>query len=640
MSNKDYDINAIRQALALVVDEKWTSNRTGQVLNADRAVLLEMKDSHAMDDGGAAGAGTLEIADYISLVNPRAVRQMLEDIECAACYGRKVIRAMIEINLISGTRMVLRTNTEMDVRQYARILHSLNKNAHAMSRMYLPAEDDDEYHDFLGGETTDIVDSSPLDRARLDILRSVGIHVDDPEPPRANTWETNDEKHYTSPSAVTVDANNPIVTRPTTGFIPGSMLESYMASGTLKGRLVYPEDGPFSATTRLHYVLNILTKHFNDVAEPFSKTPEVPLLEAMEAALTKEYSRDEVLDMASLAGFHFHENPEFAPTWHANALEYSEHCFHRLAKMMEHKVFSSMPESQEPKYGIRAGRLFNRATGEHIDIDEPVFILRAKDKNAIPTLSYYASLCENERHADVILGRVADFTLFAKEYPSRMKQPDTDVLRRVTEAEANGVTPSPECPDKVHMAEHACANRFQCFEPCGDLGHSLKHARRATDIPIVLALTKGGWPVVQPTFKAGGNMQSAPAGASSSILPETPIVLPTGPVELEQAEDHDVLMGRLRSKKTRTNELLNSKRPTGPDRTVPPKLDDPDWLEYFPGTLPKDALVWLRTNTDQVYAGTVVEEHPGINKLVMLTDTDDTSIVVYWQPRDRTEKDE
>lgn len=35
------------------------------------------------------------------------------------------------------------------------------------------------------------------------------------------------------------------------------------------------------------------------------------------------------------------------------------------------------------------------------------------------------------------------------------------------------------CPNAVHMAEHACADKTQCWEPCGELGHSAEHARVA-----------------------------------------------------------------------------------------------------------------------------------------------------------------
>lgn len=35
------------------------------------------------------------------------------------------------------------------------------------------------------------------------------------------------------------------------------------------------------------------------------------------------------------------------------------------------------------------------------------------------------------------------------------------------------------CPDAAHMGEHACTDRAQCWEPCGDLGKSKHHAAQA-----------------------------------------------------------------------------------------------------------------------------------------------------------------
>lgn len=34
------------------------------------------------------------------------------------------------------------------------------------------------------------------------------------------------------------------------------------------------------------------------------------------------------------------------------------------------------------------------------------------------------------------------------------------------------VQPLEACPDPKRMGEFACANRHQCWEPCGELGHS------------------------------------------------------------------------------------------------------------------------------------------------------------------------
>lgn len=39
------------------------------------------------------------------------------------------------------------------------------------------------------------------------------------------------------------------------------------------------------------------------------------------------------------------------------------------------------------------------------------------------------------------------------------------------------MTKSETCPDAARMKDHACANRHQCWEPCGELGKSPDHAR-------------------------------------------------------------------------------------------------------------------------------------------------------------------
>lgn len=88
-----------------------------------------------------------------------------------------------------------------------------------------------------------------------------------------------------------------------------------------------------------------------------------------------------------------------------------------------------MDERQEPKYfGGKDGRIYNRASGEAIPDDEPVFILRARDTTAVATLLHYYHghrLCQNDRHADAVLQRLRDFQRFQREHPERMKYPDT-----------------------------------------------------------------------------------------------------------------------------------------------------------------------------------------------------------------------
>lgn len=82
--------------------------------------------------------------------------------------------------------------------------------------------------------------------------------------------------------------------------------------------------------------------------------------------------------------------------------------------------------SQEPKYDAIAGQLVNRATREPIPNDEPVFVLRAKDVNAVYAIMHYRSLClGNPDHYAAVDARVGDFLRFKEQHPDRMKKPDT-----------------------------------------------------------------------------------------------------------------------------------------------------------------------------------------------------------------------
>jgi hypothetical protein len=84
-----------------------------------------------------------------------------------------------------------------------------------------------------------------------------------------------------------------------------------------------------------------------------------------------------------------------------------------------------MTPDQEPKYDFNnLKQLMNRKTCEAIPDDEPVFILRAKDKNAALVIAYYKKLCTNEAHKEVINSRLHQFVDFAHEHPERMKEPD------------------------------------------------------------------------------------------------------------------------------------------------------------------------------------------------------------------------
>jgi hypothetical protein len=98
----------------------------------------------------------------------------------------------------------------------------------------------------------------------------------------------------------------------------------------------------------------------------------------------------------------------------------------------------AMPATQEPKYGIKQNRLYNRASGEFIPADEPVFIFRARDKLAAAALEYYMHRCGDPAHQEAVFMRMADFDKFASNNPSRMKWPDTLAATPVTDQPKQG----------------------------------------------------------------------------------------------------------------------------------------------------------------------------------------------------------
>lgn len=89
---------------------------------------------------------------------------------------------------------------------------------------------------------------------------------------------------------------------------------------------------------------------------------------------------------------------------------------------------------QEPKYDIRGGKLVNRQSGQPIPDDEPVFILRARDRRAAQAIQHYAIACNgNPDHFQAIAMRLAQFSNWATEHPERMKEPDTDMTKDWTD---------------------------------------------------------------------------------------------------------------------------------------------------------------------------------------------------------------
>ena len=82
----------------------------------------------------------------------------------------------------------------------------------------------------------------------------------------------------------------------------------------------------------------------------------------------------------------------------------------------------------ERKYKIEVqdgvGRLVNTQTTKPIPDDEPLFILRGQDINALPALMAYMVLCKDLRHREEATKCVVDFRNFRDQKPERMKEPD------------------------------------------------------------------------------------------------------------------------------------------------------------------------------------------------------------------------
>ena len=96
-----------------------------------------------------------------------------------------------------------------------------------------------------------------------------------------------------------------------------------------------------------------------------------------------------------------------------------------LAAARDDSGYVSMPAKQEPKYGIRGGRLYNRMSGDKIPDNEPVFVFRAKDRKAVAALHFYAGICDNVEHINAVQSRIAEFQEFARRQPRMMKHPDS-----------------------------------------------------------------------------------------------------------------------------------------------------------------------------------------------------------------------
>ncbi len=126
-----------------------------------------------------------------------------------------------------------------------------------------------------------------------------------------------------------------------------------------------------------------------------------------------------------------------------------------------------LSETQEPKYTVDGRSIINRASGESIPDDEPVFILRARDKRAVESLCAYQNHVRDRRHAEAVWFRIEDFLRFAREHPERMKEPDTE-SRNMAETISYGIAPT--MTNGMLCPWPQCKIKGSCNHPesCGD----------------------------------------------------------------------------------------------------------------------------------------------------------------------------
>lgn len=79
----------------------------------------------------------------------------------------------------------------------------------------------------------------------------------------------------------------------------------------------------------------------------------------------------------------------------------------------------------DTKYDVSSGEFVNRKSGEAIPPEEPCFIFRARDVNAVDAITFYASLCTNSEHQDEVIAVAQRFEDWALANPEKMKEPDT-----------------------------------------------------------------------------------------------------------------------------------------------------------------------------------------------------------------------
>lgn len=77
----------------------------------------------------------------------------------------------------------------------------------------------------------------------------------------------------------------------------------------------------------------------------------------------------------------------------------------------------------ERKYKIKNNQLVKKDKEIPIPEAEPLFILRAKDRKALPALLGYHMICDNLDQMESVTKTINDFRDFQEKYPEKMGEP-------------------------------------------------------------------------------------------------------------------------------------------------------------------------------------------------------------------------
>ena len=82
-----------------------------------------------------------------------------------------------------------------------------------------------------------------------------------------------------------------------------------------------------------------------------------------------------------------------------------------------------------------AGQIVKSTSGEILQPEEPLFLLRARDLLALPTLFFYLKACEDNHctayQTEGVRAAIAKFSQFRNEHTAQMKQPGINLGKAV-----------------------------------------------------------------------------------------------------------------------------------------------------------------------------------------------------------------